>query len=394
MLAKLEGVLNNNEQNLRQIFLDLVQKNLIDENIIHGELNENNLIDLLTKILIIVGTTHDIFTPAGGDTFKMITGLDEEEEADKSFKDNSWFSSSPDIKEFIQVINDLGLNAEKVMHFAAKCITGESDGVIAQFIKSSNEDTFDSDRAAYTYHDNLVINALEIPIPSVLLREDSEAIFNHIFLKELPNIIDTLERTQIVAILGFDRSIPSNSINVNSDWETNQDGKLVCTNIPGLLRAVTLRTLMGIHHYSSAKMFGLEIQLKRALEPYMDDLKRDLLSSKKLLSIEDHQLYYEIQEFAKKRNDSKLFDLIVKIRSFGQTSLFSGQLTETEPTNDYFHIKRKLKPGLDTLIKTPSGEIHTLRDWMNDNKENPTVELLEKTIKTYNGKWLSVEIES
>jgi hypothetical protein len=326
---------------------------------------------------------HDLATPAGGDTFKYLANLDEEENLGWLLSEDR-YSPGSDKEEAIGVLETRGIEKTQ-QEYIIRCVQGKSETLIGEIVHPPKGDKMDHDRIGYTLLDSVAANIFDYEIPERFLPKQMADADIWKLYNALVFSWETLGDPEISATLGFTRDkdegiFPVNIIDPSEDFSLDPKGELVCTNPQKLSWVAAIRTCNVGMHYAGFKLLGLEYELQRRLQ----DLRQDenlarILSKENLLNFTDNDLYSALGEI----EDEELQTILERRAGIASTTLFEARLAPVSSQLDpeaFASFPMKIKPGLESLVKV-DGATLTLEDYLYNNGEPLPIDWLIRTMR-------------
>lgn len=384
LVRSLQALDEKNHHNLvSKLRLDFGNNGLIAEAV-----TDEHIVDLACDLLVVCGMLHDLMTPSGGDTFKYLLKMKEEDDLHRLFSEGIP-SLDEEKNELMTILSARGLN-DRQLSYAVDCVRGQSGSLLGEMIHPEGKDQLDWDRIAYTLLDGQTAGFLYQEIPNSLLPKKITHQSEQLVVDWLDSVLDTLGRSEISACLGIpllcaSRStnypvVPTNFIDPSDNWILDNQGHLICTEPRRLLMVAAIRVWMVGLHYAGFKMLGIESEIQTRLEQLMDrpDVK-SILSNENVLSWDDQTLWSELGRI----NDEKLQAILARRESVAATTLFTGGLVDQSLPIDPKAFKSFpliIKPGFESLIQYRERVI-TLESFMN---RFPHSSISKKLLEAFN----------
>jgi len=322
----------------------------------------DQLLHLYTDLAMVVATTHDLATPAGGDTLKYLLKLDEEADLEYLLSSNCPILKGPR-RELLEVLQKHGLNSAH-LDFVIACVQGKSDSLIGHMIHPPQGDHLDWDRKAYTLLDCQAATLLDAEVPESVVRISNSELDARAAQKLALSLQAFYGDFNAVLSLDSDppSSLPTTLLDESDHYFLDPQGRLVSSQPHRLAWIAVYRTWMTAHHYAGAQMLGLEWELQQKLNQLMAaGSLSEILNRDRLLTFTDHELFDHLRS----TDDTELTEILARADQFGTTTQFSGHITRQEapPGTAYAAFPLKLKPGLDSLV-FHQGKTITLKEYI------------------------------
>lgn len=347
-----------------------------DETFYNHAMDRTAVFDLATDLTVCATTMHDLRTPAGGDTFKYLLNIREEDELER-FLFGNYIASDYESEELLAILAERGIS-ENHLRFVTRCVKGESSSLVGDLLSPARGDKLDHDRISYTLLDCEQAGMFWQELPTNLLPKTGSKLQEKMLYASLSSAIGTLRGDSDAVVGGFPIVDPNNGkkyfpphvnmIDPTTDY-CLKDKKLVCANPEKLAWVAAFRIWMNGLHYAGPKMLGLETELQRKLGDLMrKGIGMDLLTREKLLQFTDDQLYQELIALG----DPGLSKIIHNNTrtTVGHTSFYGYATNETQIVPEpYASYPLKIKPGLDSLVKH-EGKVTTLGEYVLQNPDH------------------------
>jgi len=355
----------------RNVLLARLQDDFTRAGIYSPDMNDEDLLNTACDLTVLVALMHDLATPAGGDTFKYLLGLREEDELEwLIFGNNEGYQEARE--ELLGILSKRGLK-EKHLRYVIECIQGQSDTLIGQMVSPKDRDELDFDRAAYTLLDCQAATMLNPDeVPSALFPNQLREVDNRLIFERLVSGIHALG-TPFAAVLSLAPLgvrphelyplVPTNILDFSEEYCLRDGMGLVCERPDKLAWVAAYRVWMTGLHYAGYQMLGLEWELQQHLITLMEQgMGTNILNRDVLLRLTDDELFQALAEL----NDPTLGTMIARNATITGASQFSGRLVRQEVENvepNYARFPLEIKAGLDSLV-ADDGEMITLQQWI------------------------------
>ena len=361
---------------VRRLRNDFTGEPFYDESMSDEEISQ-----LATRLAVLIGMTHDIYTPAGGDMMKHIMDMDEEKDAAKLLDDGD-----ERVSEFISALESQGLTRQH-MEFAIRCIQGASGSLVGEMIHSEKGDMLEQDRLAYTVQDLYSAGVLGPAIARDLLDDTSISHSEDAIIAAWHKTAQALSDSSIyvAGVVSSEYPRPSLSLlDVSDDYILDDSLELVCTRPDKLMWLAALRGMMSANFYQGAKLRGQEHELSLVLKRLKDSGRANaILDSSHLTMINNRQLSEELREIG----DPELTVLLDDMDKIIYPRSFESEIVpvEADTSTEWFSFRISIKPGLDTLV-AHEGEVMSLGAYAALRRDSLAVIMLEEVVETFDGK--------
>lgn len=352
------------------------------EGLLTGGETDDEILKLAADMAALVGMTHDIYTPAGGDMMKNIMGLDEEADIENLLTNSGREREA----ELLALIKGRGLTNEHIQ-YVIRCVQGRSESLIGEMIHSENGDVLEQDRLAYTIQDSFSAGILGVALPRGLSPElgslEEYNLINYYY--EAKSLL--IDRSVLGAPgpLQLRTERPSLSlVEVADNYILDDNLSLVCTRPDKLAWLAALRAMLSVDFYQGAKLRGQQFEFSTLVKGLLGQGKlSEVLNKETLLQINNKELAKRLRQ----ANEPELSKMLSEMGSTFYSHDYESRLVSDASGFDesWFKLPISLKPGLDTKV-LDEGKVVSLGEYAKRKENSSAVKLLCEVLDEYHGK--------